>query len=230
MHPSGQVLAVLHDSNGYHIVSVTPGTAREAALVSTTGNQVLTDPVWSPDGSLLFYVRDESGLPQVHVLHPDGGVLTLTAEPAGATQPVASNGWLYYTALEADGYALKRVRWDLDALTGRLLDAPPSDPASGAWVAVIDTTSDVPLRLGGYAPWAALRPHYIIPLILKKGSAGTFFGGLTSGSDPVGRVGYGLQLGVGTDGARLDGAVRQRGWRHDQPARLHQFADRPRRQ
>ncbi|MEP7324701.1 MAG: hypothetical protein ABI836_02030, partial [Gemmatimonadota bacterium] len=210
MHPSGAILAVQHDRFGYHVVSISPGSTREAELVGATGNQVLTDPVWSPDGSLLFYASDESGLPQVHVMHPDGGVLTLTTEPAGATQPMpASDGWLYFTALEADGYAVKRIRWDPDALADRLSDA------SGITVSgpekLVDATdslaSAVAIRTGGYAPWAALRPHYFVPLIIKKGSAGTFIGLLTSGSDPVGRVAYGIQLGVGTEGARLDGVL-----------------------
>ena len=215
MHPSGQVLAVQHDRGGYHIVSIAP-TAREAELVSAHGNQVLSDPVWSPDGMLLFYVSDESGLPQVHVRDLDGDALTLTAEPAGATQPVpAADGWLYFTAIDADGYALKRIRWDPNALTERLLDAPvPASPSAPRYRA--DTAASVPVRLGGYAPWAALRPHYFLPLVIDKGSAGTFIGGLTSGSDPVGRVAYGLQLAVGNQGGRLDGVLSliYRRWAH----------------
>ncbi|HEV8125257.1 MAG TPA: hypothetical protein VGP80_13510, partial [Gemmatimonadales bacterium] len=206
MHPSGSLLAVQHESGGYHIVSITRGSTGQAELVSARGNQVLTDPAWSPDGSLLFYVSDESGLPQVHVMNLDGGTLTLTSEAAGATQPVpAHDGWLYFTALESDGYALKRIRWDPKGLATRLDDAPIT--AGSLTPGPMVVSAPVRVRTGGYAPWAALRPHYFVPLVLDKGSAGTFIGGLTSGSDPVGRVGYGLQLGVGTKGARLDGVL-----------------------
>jgi hypothetical protein len=111
--------------------------------------------------------------------------------------------------MNADGYVLKRVRLDensIRSLYESRNESGPETPVSPP-TPPIPETRETSIRFGGYDPWPALRPHYFIPLAIRKGSAGTFYGLLTSGIDPVGRFAYILQLSMGNRGARLDGAV-----------------------
>ncbi len=184
------------------------------------------DPSWAGRDSLLV-ANDRTGLPQVYLLPPGGPPLQLTAQAAGASRPVlAADGWLYFTALEADGFALRRLPYR------SLVAAPPvpaaanrgawnipsrlsSESDGGSWAesgrfalpgarAVVDPDT-LHLRETGYSPWAALLPHYYLPTLVDKGFAGVFLGAFTSGSDPIGRVGYTAQAGVGLNTGLLEG-------------------------
>ena len=58
-------------------------------LVSTPYNE--TQPMWSPDGTQVAYVSDESGAPQLHIINADGtGEWQVTTDAKGVAGPTWS--------------------------------------------------------------------------------------------------------------------------------------------
>ncbi len=195
--PAGRLAAAWHYRGFYHLRL----QGDSAGNVFTIGqaNEVLADPNWVTDDTLL-YVSDRSGLPQVYLTALDGEPVKLTDEPYGARQPGVHGGWLYFSSMEADGWAVRRTPW-------------PTGPAAqdmGPGVLerpLPEVASPTPVRATGYAAWPALRPHYFIPYLVDKGAAGLFIGGFTSGSDPLGRLAYSTRLAGGFEGGRLDASL-----------------------
>jgi dipeptidyl aminopeptidase/acylaminoacyl peptidase len=57
------------DRVALHLVDVETGTRRQL----TAGRSADSSPAWSPDGSLIAFVSDRAGAPQIFVISPDGG-------------------------------------------------------------------------------------------------------------------------------------------------------------
>lgn len=209
MDSAGNIVAAWHYQGRYHLLQL--GDSGSNVVVTGRANEVLADPAFiGSDAAAWLFVSDRTGLPQIYQLGNDGSVRQITDEPFGARQPAPGReGWIYFTALEADGYALKRTKGragQADNRTERIEDG------------VIGESRDPQqsVRQSGYSPWPALRPHYFIPYLVDKGSAGYYLGAFTSGSDPVGRLGYTARLAAGFDQGRLDASVGlvYRRWNH----------------
>jgi hypothetical protein len=209
---SGERLVAIEQTGGaYRLRGFPP--MEDSILHQAGTNEVLADLTWDPQGFQLYVVSDRSGLPQVYRLAPGGPLEQVTDEPVGARQPaLAPEGWIYFTTLEADGYALKRSR--MAALPDQRADSLSGPPVAGRG----SNRQEVPSRIrqSAYSPWPALRPHYFIPYFVTKGSAGSFLGGFTSGSDPVGRFSYALRGAGGIDGGKVDASISlaYRRWDH----------------
>ncbi|MEO8295379.1 MAG: hypothetical protein ABI613_07690 [Gemmatimonadota bacterium] len=213
---NGSLVAVQHDPAGYHLVFLDPEMPGEARVVSVVAPVTLADPAWDEDSQgtrALLFVSDTRGLPQIYRQELDGDPLQLTDEPMGALQPQLSpDGWLYFATLEAQGYALKRMRMP----EGRVQHPSSVPRADTSPPFQADTTVALEAHASGYRPWPALQPHYFIPLAIDKGSAGLFLGAFTSGTDPVGRLAYSLALSAGLDKGSVDGSFAMvfRRWNH----------------
>jgi hypothetical protein len=205
----GRIVAVRHQEGSYQLIV---GYGDSASVVlRATSNEVLADPVWLP-GNLreLLFVSDVTGLPQVYLRSLGLNVQQVTHEPFGARQPVpGGDGWLYFSAVESDGYALKRVRWA--GQTAAVADTAPLPRRPAAQPSAVP-----PFRHTAYSPWSALRPHYFIPYLVNKGSAGYFLGAFTSGTDPVGRFAYALRGAKSSRGGKVDASMSlvYRRWTH----------------
>ena len=86
---------------------------------------------------------------------------------------------LLYTTVAASGWELRRARPDSGVAAPARSEPLPFDSAPGT-----------ALRETGYALGSSLRPHFWLPLVLDRGSAGTFFGVATGGTDAVERYTY----------------------------------------
>ncbi|HXE58122.1 MAG TPA: hypothetical protein VNK43_08980 [Gemmatimonadales bacterium] len=225
----GRLVVVEHGPDGYRLVQevahasgAAPAGAQRAVVVAAPPGVVLGEPAWSPDGQWLIWSSDETGLPQLYGRDRSGEIRRLTDEPTGAMAPaLGADGWLYFATLEADGYALKRLRWAaaLAHATRRIdgpLDASPTSEDAGAAPEEPTPPAGGTFRVAGYRPWPALRPHYFVPYGARKGAVGTFLGASTSGRDPLERTRYLLSAAIGLDRGWLDGelsVVHQR-WAH----------------
>jgi hypothetical protein len=204
---TGEIVVVRHQEGTYQLVV---GNGRSSAMdLGAISNEILADPTWLPgDRQGFLFVSDFTGLPQIYLRAPGQRVRQVTDEPFGARQPaMTADGWLYFSALESDGYALKRMPWSGETTA---IQRPPD-------TSLMQRVIEPPVvRETGYSYWSALRPHYLIPYLVDKRSAGYFLGAFTSGSDPVGRFSYALRGAGGFDGGKVDASIylAYRRWNH----------------
>jgi hypothetical protein len=167
-----------------------------AILAEAATGTVIADPVWTPDGSVLF-VMQAGGFPQIHRWREGEGITQITDEPRGAREPAAlRDGRIVFAALGDDGWELRAVK----------PLAAPIRPAPIATSAAFDSAPTVPVRETGYSAWGSLRPHFWIPLGVNGGEAGRFFGVATAGVDAIGRYSYFVEGLVSGSPARAEGS------------------------
>ncbi|HEV8265069.1 MAG TPA: hypothetical protein VGQ06_08965 [Gemmatimonadales bacterium] len=197
--PDGRWVAATRHREGRWALVRWPAAAPESIVVLVEPPGVVTDPLWVRGGRGLLYVADADGFPQVHSWTPDGGVAQLTTEPLGARSPaMLPSDTMLFTTLASDG-------WELRAAS------PPAtrhEPVAVAPAPVaFDSAPAVVTRETGYDAWPSLRPRFWIPLGRDAGAAGAFFGGITAGSDAVGRYVYLIEGLLSVKPARAEGRV-----------------------
>ncbi|OLC06413.1 MAG: hypothetical protein AUH42_05750 [Gemmatimonadetes bacterium 13_1_40CM_70_11] len=195
--PDGRWVAATRLRSGAWSLVRWPAATPDSVVTLVAAAGLIADPVWQ--GSAVLFVSERTGLPQVYRWSAAGDVRTLTAVPLGARAPAPlPDGTLLYTTLGPEGWTLARL-------------TPPATPADTVAEpparAGFDSAPPVPMRETGYALWPSLRPHFWLPLGLDAGAAGRFFGGLTGGSDAVGRYAYVADALFSADPLRADGYV-----------------------
>jgi hypothetical protein len=177
--PDGMWVAATRHAQGHWTLVRWPVGASEQRAVLVASRSVISDPLWTPGGELLF-VSDQTGYPQVYRWTASAVPVARTAEPWGARAPaVLADGTLLYTTLSAFGWELRHAPPD-----SGLVSPPAPAPLP------FDSAPGVVARETGYAAGASLRPHFWIPVWLDRGPAGRFAGAATGGTDAVGRYIY----------------------------------------
>jgi hypothetical protein len=205
--PNGKLVVGARHLEGRWDVVTWPADRPEQVTALTDDPAIDRDPVWSGDTSVLF-ASEREGLSQIFSVAAIGGVpRRLTQEPTGAWEPAPlPDGSILFATLRQDGYALARRPVDrgVPVLDTRAVPTPVA-PAPA-----------VPLTIGGYSPWDALRPRYWLPLSHDERDAGFFAGAFTSGQDPVGRANYGAAIAVAPDPFRVEAqfAATYTRWKH----------------
>src|SRR5438128_5775885 len=192
--PDGRWVAATRNARGHWALLRWPADSPQAATVLRAAMGVISDPVWTGDGGLLF-VAEQTGLPQVYRWSDSLGPVQLTREPLGARAPAPlPDGSLLYATLSARGWRLSRSRPAAAAAP-----APPDEPAA------FDSAPPVTAVETGYTAWPSLRPRFWLPYGVNTGPAGRFFGGVTAGRDAVGRDTYAGELLVSPSPLRAAG-------------------------
>ncbi|HXF95569.1 MAG TPA: hypothetical protein VNI61_05655 [Gemmatimonadales bacterium] len=192
--PDGRRVAAARHTEGRWSLVAWPLAAPESLDVLLESGHVVADPLWAPDGSLLF-VWDVSGLPQVYRWDPTGPV-ALTAAPHGARSPAAlPDGTVIYSTFREGGWALARSR-----LVSRAAVVPRSGPP-------LAEAPPVEARETGYSALPSLWPRYWLPVLSDADRAGFFVGAATFGTDALERWAYGAQALYSWNPSRLMGAV-----------------------
>jgi hypothetical protein len=197
--PDGQwVVAARHRNGRWQLVRWRRGAPESLTLlVEAPDGSAIADPVWTPNGAVLF-VTDVSGFPQIHRWQEGPGLEQVTAEPRGARAPAPLRDGRIVFATRGDG------GWELRSVEPAAIRSPavgrPGGPAFTA-------APPVEIRETGYASWGSLRPHFWIPLALNAGDAGLFIGATTAGADAVGRYSYLVQGLVSASPVRAQGSL-----------------------
>lgn len=213
----------------------TPGAYLDIVVLDATGRVVLRvtedravdlAPAWSPDGTVLVWGSDRTGVPNILAAEVDpeagvaGPVRLATNLLTGAAFPSPDPGseWLYFSGYHADGWAVERVAWEPSAW-------PVAPPPSSLFDAPLRPASLQAGRaggeVGGYSPLPTLLPTYWEPLYEEPVRTPTVSGGghtiparqvmdasvgiRTSGRDLVGRHAWDLFSRVYTSGDKMDG-------------------------
>ncbi len=181
-------------------------------------------PVWSPDGRYILWASDRAGVYNIYAADLSAGIATdgslppvsqVTRTIGGAQDPdISPDGrWLGYAALHADGYRVELIPYDPSAWQ-------PAGPvrrqrrphAYGARHQSEITAQQAPTR--GYSPFPSIWPSSWLPIITTGGSAGTFIGASTAGTDDINRHAFGLLAGwrTGVEAPELGFAYFYRGF------------------
>lgn len=167
-------------SGGYRdvkIVDVVTG-----ALTEITHDRALdTGPVFSPDGKLLFFSSDRTGIANVYAHDLESGALKqVTNVVNGAFQPDidASGKRMVYVGYTHQGYDL----FELELEPNKWLDAPEYVDTRGRLTHGAKSLSVTPVP---YNPWPTLRP-YAWDFEFRPDAFGPAVTVTTRGSDVVG--------------------------------------------
>lgn len=118
--PNGGVIAASVDMGGQSdIVILSPKTGEIIKnLTNSSWDEV--SPSWSPDGSMIAFVSNKSGRPQIHVMNSDGsGERRLTMAGAYNTSPdFGPNGLIVFAGM--DGFVSDIFTVDLSGNLARL--------------------------------------------------------------------------------------------------------------
>jgi hypothetical protein len=191
--PDGRSLAYsVWTAGGYRdirIVDVATGSFRAV----TRDRSVDMQPVWSPDGKILYFASDRTGIPNIYAYDVAGRSLKqVTNVRTGATQPAVSadGSTLVYVGYTSKGFDLFGMKLD----PARFLEAPPppvdrEDPPT--------EPSPIPLRKTRYSAAATIAPRSY-QVNIGPGSYSNFAVSVgASGGDVVGH--HGVSGGVVID-------------------------------
>ncbi len=163
--------------------------------VIASANAVLATPSWSHDDAGIFYSSDASGEAQVLFTRFDGRTFAVSRAATGLFEPqdAPHGNRLASTLFRADGYHLG-VAPCCDVETMAPSEAPATTRAFTQPV-VVDSS-----KATEYKPWRTFYPRYWLPTIDPGVRGGQDVGGLTSGSDVLGRHSFSASLRFPTSG------------------------------
>ncbi len=197
----------------------------------TRDRAVDTTPFWSPDGSMLLWSSDRTGIPNLFaaVLSAEGPpeIRQVTNVLGGASHPSMDPAarWIYFSSYHADGWHVERIPFSPGDWFTPQPTSPRFDASRQAEMASVAEAADqaaeraVPdsIAARNYQALPTLRPYYWFPLYRpaeqgtdQSGQARTViarFAGIgLGGTDLVGRHSYNLAGRVAIDGSRFTGS------------------------
>jgi hypothetical protein len=231
--PDGRWVAASRWSPGAFMDVVVLDADGAQRLQVTRDRAVDLAPAWSPDGSMLAWGSDRTGVPNILAAAVDpaagtaGPVLLATNLVTGGAYPSVdpTGSWLYFSGYHADGWEVERVAWT----PSRWAVAPPpvsrfAAPPRAAAVQEAEAEGTVE----GYSPFPTLLPTYWEPLYKEPIRTARMSGGghtiparqvmdasvglRTSGSDLVGRHAWNAFGRVFTSGDRMDAGASYSFW------------------
>lgn len=235
--PDGRRLVAVRWSGGGVTEIVVLDTAGAVLDVLARDRAVNKLPSWAPDGRSVVYVSDRDGSPQVwRAWLPDegdaGGVRQerVSAAGTGVVHPelardgerlaavvFRADGWHLGVGAVAGGGAARLAAPDerrAAAASGTSRAAPQRGPmlaAEGRRIRTPEPGAGAELPVRPYRPWRQLLPSYWAPVAGEGPGGGLMIGGLTSGSDVVGRHAWSAQATVEPSSSLWEGRA---GWRY----------------
>lgn len=193
------VVSLLVPDGGRHLALVDRERGTFTELTATRAQDL--DPVFSADGSRVFFSSDRGGIFNIHAADVGTGhVERLTDVATGAFQPAVDprGGRLAFVLGTDRGFELRVL--ELAKLVAREPGPAPVRPAVEPQVSLV-SHPDEP-----YSPWETLLPAVYVPTAGLDGLGDTV-GVLLTGSDAVGAHYYSATLELGLASERLNYAV-----------------------
>ena len=213
------------------IVLVEPSSG---VVVEVTRDRALdTNPTWSPDGRMVMWSSDRSGIPNLYAApvptevasrgrtrRREGGALPslrqVTNLTGGASHPSVdpAGEWIYFSSYHTDGWHVERIPYR----QGDWFEPQPVDPRFDEAAPRGTSAGPTLTPARGYSAGQTLRPYYWSPLVSPAETAITQAGesdnvidpqvGIqVQGADLVGRHAFALSAQVSVDGDRFTGGA-----------------------
>ncbi len=151
-------------------------------------------PSWTPDGRMLLYSSDRTGVFNIHAYELETGArFQLTHVLGGAFAPVVDpqQRWVYVVSYRGKGDDLARFRWD-PSTWERLEPSRPAEASPALASAPVEPAAPEGSR-ASYSGLGHLAPQYVLPsVVLRPGSAQ--FGVSLGAEDPLSFHAYELDL------------------------------------
>ncbi|QWV95167.1 BamA/TamA family outer membrane protein [Geomonas oryzisoli] len=208
--PDGRAICyVLTDNAGTSTLRIYDVAGRTDRALLSAGNSIAY-PAWSPDGSVVYYISDETGVFNVfaydlrerksyQVSHLLSGALQPEPSPDGSRLLLAK-----YTSrgFKIAQMRIDRAQWSEQrgpALPlSRALPAAASKPA-GASAAALAAPAPT---AAAYQPAKTLLPRFWLPRLYADGPDGTVVGAFTAGADVLGYHSYALSAAYSSERKR----------------------------
>ena len=181
----------------------------------TRDRAVDTTPFWSPDGGVLLWSSDRTGIPNIFAVpfpldDAAPAVRQVTNMLGGASHPATDplGRWLYFSSYHADGWSVERIPYEPSAWFA------PQPTSSRFTETAVAPAAPSPVEASAprnYRAAQTLRPYHWTPLA-SRAEQGTdqagvrrdvikpAFGVRTGGSDLVGRHAYSASARLSLDG------------------------------
>jgi len=208
--PDGTTVSyALRDNSGrssLHLYRVASGEDR----VLFSADHTVDFPVWSPDGSFLVYVSDETGVFNLFAYDlKQQKSFQVSHLLGGALQPdLARDGTsLAFSSYDAHGFSiaqltLSRDRWSSGRGPALPLTRKVALPAAQGQAPGLEKAAVEPMHAEPYRALNTLLPHFWLPRISGDGSDNAVFGLFTAGADVLGYQSYALNVDYGPDRKR----------------------------
>lgn len=203
--PDGSRIAYsLTDERGKSAIYLyEPATGSHRPLIE--GNFNAAYPVWSRDGSTLFYVSDETGVFNLFALPlNDGKSRQVSHLMGGALQPdLAPDGkTLIYSSYTSRGFKIAAMAAGREGwLAERSPRITPYWRESAGDGRSAETEKPMPAAPAGehpYSPWGTLLPRFWLPTFTSNGNNDLVGGVFTMGQDVLGYHSYLAEASYGT--------------------------------
>lgn len=220
--PRGDRIATIRVTGGRNAVVVLDSTGK---LLRTAydAHAVARSLSWSPDGTSVYFLSDQSGASRMYVANVTTGVVQLVergdatvdlagldvrATVAGPTTTSTSTASRHgatgepaaiVTYMKADGLHLAT---SLLAPIGPRMDSTGGEQWTETMPPILTHYDTATIR--PYSPWRSLMPSYWSPVLDGSGTNGVLIGALTSGEDLVGRHSYSAQAFVNVRNRNVD--------------------------
>jgi hypothetical protein len=187
-----------YTARGASEIVVIDAATRAVQVVVPQGRNA--GPVWSADGSTIFFAAATEGEPfQIFSVPAAGGEIRRLEGTGGSAQSPAispDGRTLVFVGYTAEGYDLFSLPLETATWVAAPLETPPAVPGS-----VVADTPELPSRT--YSPLPTLLPRFWTPTF--ESDAGEVVVGAATGSfDALARHGYGAEAGWSASRARPD--------------------------
>jgi hypothetical protein len=150
----------------------------------TSDHWVEAQPRFTSDGKFIVFSANFNGVYNIYLMDVTSGLMSqLTNVVGGAFEPDLSNGILYFTGYNENGFDLYKIAEAKPIAEQKKTLLEPAN--KGISKKVVLRPNAIKLTTKAYSPWSSLRPRWIFPSLEITSNDGSWIGAVTGGNDAL---------------------------------------------